>query len=301
MNYQSAENPLLWLNGIPGAGKLHLRRSLTSISRLPGKTILASLIIEEVAKLQGISQGYFYCRHNDPEKNTFSGVLRGLLAQLVQQDDDLLGYVYERCSSTSEANMESASVLKELVGISLKSSNFTFVILDGLDECKKGEAEKVVSWFTSMLPERPALDSGTFRLLCVSQRDGTLDKTLCRVPTISMENDEHQKDIESYARHWSSEIRQKFNITIDQEVDIAARVARSAAGRWFPFFFHCWPLQAEGETTGMFLFARLVLANLHSQTTKARLKIELEPGNFPEGLEEASVPSPTSPSHPRQS
>ena len=56
----------------------------------------------------------------------------------------------------------------------------------------------------------------------------------------------------------------------------------------------CWPLQAEGETTGMFLFAKLVLTNLHSQTTKARLYAELEPENFPEGLEQASVPSPTS-------
>jgi hypothetical protein len=88
-----------------------------------------------------------------------------------------------------------------------------------------------VSWFTSMLRERPAVDTGTFRLLCVSQRNGTLDKMLCRVPTISMENDEHQKDIGSYARHWSSEIRQKFNITVDQENDITTRVTRSAAGK----------------------------------------------------------------------
>jgi hypothetical protein len=192
---------------------------------------LASFIIEEVAKLQGISRAYFYCRHNDPEKNTFTSVLRGLLAQLVQQDDDLLGYVYEKCSSISEANMESSGVLKELVGISLKSSKSTFVIVDGLDECKKGEAEKVVSWFTSMLREKPTADSGSIRLLFVSQRDGTLDKMLSKASTISLENDEHQKDIESYARYWSSKIRQKFNITIDQENDIATRVGRSAAGK----------------------------------------------------------------------
>jgi hypothetical protein len=236
MNYQSTENPLLWLNGIPGAGKQHLQRSSALVSRSLGKTILASLIIEEIAKLRGVSRGYFYCRHNDPEKSTFSGVLRGLLAQLVQQDDDLLAYVYERCSSISEATMESTGVLKELVGISLKSSNFTFVVLDGLDECGNGEAEKIVSWFTSMLRERPTADSGTFRLLCISQRDGTLDKMLCRAPTISMENDEHKKDIESYARNWSSKIQQKFDITIDQGNDIATRVARQAKGKQFPFF-----------------------------------------------------------------
>jgi hypothetical protein len=188
------------------------------------------LIIEEVAKLQGISRGYFYCRHNDPEKNSFAGILRGLLAQLVQQDDDLLGYVYEKCSSISEAKLESSGVLKELMEISLGSSKITFIILDGLDECKKGEAEKAVLWFTSMLREWPTADSGSIHLLCVSQRDGALDKLLSNASTLSLENDEHQKDIESYARHWSSKIRQKFDITIDLENEIATRVARSAAG-----------------------------------------------------------------------
>jgi hypothetical protein len=42
-------------------------------------------------------------------------------------------------------------------------------------------------------------------------------------------------------------------------------------------------------TTGMFLYAKLVLTNLHSQTTKSRLHNELEPNIFPEGLEQAWV------------
>ena len=66
--------------------------------------------------------------------------------------------------------MESTGVLKELVGICLKSSKYTLVVLDGLDECKKGEAEKVVSWFTSMLRERSTVDSGILRLLCKASR-----------------------------------------------------------------------------------------------------------------------------------
>ena len=149
----------------------------------------------------------------------------------MQQDDDLLGYVYEKCSSTNESNLETSGVLKELVEMCLKSSKITFIILDGLDECKKGEAEKIVLWLTSLLEKESIADSGSIRLLCASQRDGTLDKVLSQASTFSLENHEHQKDIESYARQWSFKIRQKFDITVDLENDIATRVASLAAGK----------------------------------------------------------------------
>jgi hypothetical protein len=45
----------------------------------------------------------------------------------------------------------------------------------------------------------------------------------------------------------------------------------------------------------MFLYARIVLSNLHSQTTKRRLRAELEPNVFPKGLEAAYVESETLP------
>ena len=102
--------------------------------------------------------------------------LRGLLSQLAQQDDDLLSYVYERCSSLSENKLESSGPLKELLKACLKGSTVTCLVLDGLDECKRGEAEKAALWFTSMLKEAELADSGSIRLLCVSQRDGVLDK-----------------------------------------------------------------------------------------------------------------------------
>lgn len=37
----------------------------------------------------------------------------------------------------------------------------------------------------------------------------------------------------------------------------------------------------------MFLFARLVLVNLHGQVSRADLLEELEPGKFPKGLDQA--------------
>jgi hypothetical protein len=37
----------------------------------------------------------------------------------------------------------------------------------------------------------------------------------------------------------------------------------------------------------MFLFAKLVLTNLHAQTTRKELEQELQPGTFPKGFEQA--------------
>lgn len=39
----------------------------------------------------------------------------------------------------------------------------------------------------------------------------------------------------------------------------------------------------------MFLYARLVMQNLFYQTTVRRLRTELEPGTFPDGLERVYV------------
>jgi hypothetical protein len=40
-------------------------------------------------------------------------------------------------------------------------------------------------------------------------------------------------------------------------------------------------------TEGMFLYARVMLGNLLSQTTRSGLQQEIAPGTFPKGIEKA--------------
>jgi hypothetical protein len=122
-------------------------------------------------------------------------------------------------------------MLKELLKMCLQSSKITFLVLDGLDECKKGEGEKAILWFTSLLEEINIANSGSIRLLCASQRDGVLDKALSKASIISLDTVEHQKDIELYTRQWSAKIQRKFNLDSELEQDIAMRVSQSAAGK----------------------------------------------------------------------
>jgi hypothetical protein len=61
--------PLLWISGIPGAGK----------------TVLASVIVEEARKLKTATVAFFYCKYMDLDRNSFRSVARGILSQLLRQ------------------------------------------------------------------------------------------------------------------------------------------------------------------------------------------------------------------------
>ncbi len=198
---------------------------------MEGKTTLASFIIE---KLQESKQGpvvYFYCKHNQPEKRTLNSIVRGLLTQLVKIDDDLLAYIYDECASVDETKLDSTSTLEELLGLAFASQNTTFVVLDGIDECGRDEETEIVNWFQSIILQSNSHGPvGVIRLLCISQRDGNLDRLLAKAPSVSLENKEHQGDIEAYTRQNAGKIRENFDITLDEERSIAQNVAKTAAG-----------------------------------------------------------------------
>ena len=162
--------------------------------------------------------------------------MRGLLTQLVKIDDDLLSYIYEEFASVDETKLESTRTLEDLLRLAFASQNTTFVVLDGLDECGRDEETKILHWFQSVIPQNNSHGTfGVIRLLCISQRDGNLDNLLSKVPSVSLENEGHQSDIEAYAAQIAGKIRDSFNITPDEERNIAHNVAETAAG-WISRF-----------------------------------------------------------------
>lgn len=68
MDPLATDVPVLWVNGIPGAGK----------------TIIAALIIEEMKEIDAVTVLYFYCKYSDGQKNSLTAALRSILAQMVQ-------------------------------------------------------------------------------------------------------------------------------------------------------------------------------------------------------------------------
>ncbi|KAK0115665.1 hypothetical protein ONS96_014111 [Cadophora gregata f. sp. sojae] len=254
LDHNIGSSPLLWMNGIPGAGK----------------TILASVIIEECQISSSKAVIYFYCNYQDVERKTFIGVARALLVQLLRLNEDLLPYFYEKCIGSGQVNLVSSELTRELLKTALQTgSTPTSIIIDGLDECDPVERKSILSFFTPIIDvEGPA---GKLRALFVSQDENDIRRLLRSASILKLSDGHNRSDIEGYTKHWCTEIQRKFGLP-----DETIRYIKTAV---------------QESSDGMFLFAKLVVTNLFDQLTPEKVYLELQPGTFPKGFEQAYVNS----------
>ncbi|KAI0444886.1 WD40 repeat-like protein [Xylaria telfairii] len=246
----------LYVNGMPGAGKTTLMSA-----------VIEKLLDSKCSKGEKYLVAYFYFKQSQPNKESHNSLLRALLLQLVERDAAISNHVFEETSSIEGVNLRSTKTLEGLVKTTLESYRISYIVLDGLDECAPNEAEKSVKWFLSLLNGGIAETDKILRVLFCGQRDGTLDKLLANQPSVCLESSRHVEDIRQYCQDFCRRIREKFDIPPAMEEDIILKVTNGAQG--------------------MFLYARVVLENLCKQTRLSRLRQELEPGTFPQGIEKA--------------
>ena len=262
------------------------------ILNLSGKTVLASLMVEELQQLQSthpITLGFFYCKHKDSQRNTFNAVARAILAQLLNQNEDLLPYLFEKASTSGEMVLESPSLTKELLETALKSSEKVYIVIDGLDECDPHEKKAIIQWFQSVVAALPDTEFDSMRCLFISQDDGEVGKVLSKIPAIRIRPEDTKSDIQTYATIWSKKIQEKFDLPDEKREGIIATVIERADGKCLLFTHGRGYNTHNSLEPGMFLFAKLVMENLFSQTKRENLTRELEPARFPRGLEDAYV------------
>ncbi|KAI0456380.1 WD40 repeat-like protein [Xylaria acuta] len=255
-NYDTPGHGVLYVNGIPGAGKTTLMSAVTE-----------RFLDNKCSEGKNHCVAYFYFKQKQPNKVSHNSSLRAILLQLVERDSAISDHLFEKVSSTEGVNLRSTKVLEGLVKTALESYRISYIVLDGLDECAPNEAAKSVGWFLSLINGGLAGTNAALRVLFCGQRDGTLDKLLSDQPYISLEASRHVEDIRQYCRDFGGKIREKFKIPLEMEEEIILKVTNAAQG--------------------MFLYARVVLENLLNQTRLSRLKEEIEPGTFPQGIEKA--------------
>ncbi|KAK0647033.1 hypothetical protein B0T16DRAFT_458896 [Cercophora newfieldiana] len=260
----TTNHQILYVHGIPGAGKTTL------------VTTVINSLIELRSSQQGAAQSdavlYFYCKYDSPDKQSFSAILRALLYQLLDQDEALSDNLLGEILKTDSVKLGTAAYLSELVKMAFESQARSYVVIDGLDECDRVQACKTLDWFLSLTSQqtdqhgRPG-NNGSIHVLFSGQRDGALDDKLLDHPSISLDLPDHGDDIRRYCEKRCVDLGPKFNFDQDEAAEIASRVTKGAHG--------------------MFLFAKVVLDNLFSQTTKELLRQELESETFPEGMDGA--------------
>ncbi|KAK2808656.1 hypothetical protein FQN50_004520 [Emmonsiellopsis sp. PD_5] len=241
----------LWLNGIPGAGK----------------TILASAIIDDCLSNTSFNTGYFYCKEGDPEGNTFVSILRGLINQLMSQNQDLVPHFYDKYSSSGETSLSSVNLGKQLLQLLCDKVSKLFIVIDGLDECNAAERKLVLPFFKGLLDHCDKQSPGKLRLLFISQDYNDIRNALATADVLSLKPTDNEHDIKIYVSAWTKKIRQKHDLD-----DVHTEYIKEST---------C------SKARGMFLFAKLVMRNLYDQPMKNQLLEEIKASRFPEGLAQA--------------
>ncbi|KAI8711491.1 hypothetical protein NCS52_01412800 [Fusarium sp. LHS14.1] len=257
---QSSNGQVLYLHGMPGAGK----------------TTLTSRVVNYLQSRKDMLKGpilYFYFKSRQEDKRSMGGMLRALLKQLIHQEDSAADYVRERWSSASESDLMSIPVLKELVQDCLATQQGGTIVLDGLDECQDErstcqEPRMIIDWVHQNLISEARLHDYPIRILVSSQHVDFLEKELTEHPSIRLDQDAgHLHNLRAYAKSKASEIQGRFFLTDSKRDSITEKVFASS--------------------NGFFLYARVVLHNLMEQGSESEVDEELDTHNFPENLEAA--------------
>ncbi|KAF2128362.1 C2H2 domain-containing protein [Dothidotthia symphoricarpi CBS 119687] len=251
--------PVLWINGIPGAGK----------------TILASAIIDECKQKTDFNTSFFYCREEDHTSNSAVGILKGIVEQLLDQHPQLLPACYARYSSSGEPSLRSLSQAKRLVEDFCFTDVKTFVVVDGLDECEPVERKQLLDILVNIVGVCDTHEPGKLRMLLVSQDYSDIRRALHSsavtrlTPRIVQISDtDNESDIRAYVRFEVDRIASKHSPITDDMKEYVRNLTVANA-------------------KGMFLYAKLVMCNLYAQPTRNGLIDAIKTTNFPNGLEEA--------------
>ncbi|KAJ9663080.1 hypothetical protein H2198_001072 [Neophaeococcomyces mojaviensis] len=122
--WRSSAPSSIWLYGGPGCGK----------------TILSSLIVEDVLLHSNAAVAYFFFDFNEADKSSFDRLCRSLFLQVASQNAKALGLLkrlHDR-SMGGQLQPRSNAVVSELK-IALRSCGRCYLVLDALDECSSRE------------------------------------------------------------------------------------------------------------------------------------------------------------------
>lgn len=132
-NWMASTNAILWLYGIPGAGK----------------SVAAASIIAKIEDVRTPSRplAYFYCDYKSANTKILSTILCSLIAQICAQNKPSLAAVEkfaENCGHSTKSIISSNP--EELLNLIFTIAQFfesVAVVVDGLDECGDSMGEVV--------------------------------------------------------------------------------------------------------------------------------------------------------------
>jgi hypothetical protein len=230
---------------------------------------------------------FFYCKDGDVQRDNFVSIARGLLAQLLQQNKDLLPYFYEKAANSPEPVLSNPPIVKELLDMGIRNCKSVYIILDGLDECSRDERKHITHWFRKLIEELPPANAEAIRCLFVSQDDSAARKDFAGISAITVRSQDNEADIREYSSVWADKIKKKFKINEQMRNDIVTNILKTADSMASHPLTRFPGIANDNTHLGMFILAKLICDNLYHQTTVEGLEEELKPDKFPKEIKTA--------------
>lgn len=202
----------LWIHGIPGAGK----------------TVLASLLIDNCKSVANVRTVYFYCRHGDPRADNFISMARSFLDQLSHMESSIVDMLYDMATK-KENCFKTRKETEELLQLCLDAAGTLFIVVDGLDECTEPEQKAIARWLRKYADNSGATRDPT-RCAFLSQDDTTTRALLSTLPTVRITASDNKDDIKAYCNAIAKEIQVKFAESDENISFIVEAVSSKAEG-----------------------------------------------------------------------
>ncbi|KAG4264834.1 hypothetical protein FPRO03_00118 [Fusarium proliferatum] len=187
---ESKQSALLWLNGIPGAGK-------TKLSSRVIDDLLTTLPCEPG---DNIGLAYFYCDRNRADHNEPVAIMRSLVRQLcVPRDHPSIEscvedqYLKRKVKGFSSDRLV-AEDCKQLLLQLVAGYHCVYIVVDGLDECDRGTRHILMDLLDEMIEKFEQ----SVKIYIASRTDQDLRNRYHNGTYLEVTANDNQADIEKY-------------------------------------------------------------------------------------------------------
>lgn len=242
---QTRMRRILWIQGIPGAGK----------------TYLASTIIQHLKSMSS-DVVFAFLTYRATKAVTTLEVLHSLLFQFISENPDLQRDLCEAVGARHRQFASSMASTLEVFGDILGDSATSFVI-DGLDEITEPKRESLLNSLFHILDSSPNV-----KILISSRDEHDVSRLLGSRADVIRLHDKNGRDVEQYVRKRTDRWLRTLDLRYHIELELRQLLSSIAS-----------------KAEGMFLYARLVLDDIESQSNVEQIRREAK--DLPNGLKEA--------------
>ena len=203
---ESSESTLMWLRGIPGAGK----------------SVLCSQLIKDLKDNSSYTTAFYICNSSMRGQDCCLQMLKSLTAQLLKSHMEIGTWIYDEL--INRGVKPSMAALRKVLKNLHRSS--TRIVVDGLDELDEKDHKAVITELSRLVK---AVEP--FCKVLVSSRDGReINRELRQKPCLSL-NDESENIGSSIRQFVTCQLEQfKSNFREDLLTEAGLSITRKAGG-----------------------------------------------------------------------